>query len=79
MSSSRPGGARLDGRGVVAEFKRRWTARCRAVPAYASDVPAMRQAFVVFLDELLADDRITLAVLNRADLPEGWSPRVGGL
>lgn len=59
---------KLNSRQVRAAFRSAWAARCRQVPAYATDKPARRQAFSVFVDDLQRDGRISDAVANNVTL-----------
>lgn len=77
-----PSMKKLNASQVRAEFNRWWRDRVRNVPAYANDVPAKRQAFSVFVDELAMDDRITDHVARTVtmsdkvnDNPRGRSKR----
>lgn len=51
--------APMTSRQVRAAFRAWWNARCADVPAYKTDLPAKRQAFSVFVDDLHRDGRIS--------------------
>ena len=53
---------------VRREFKQRWAERCRQVPAYKTDKPAMRQDFSFFIDELHREGQITDHVADTVTL-----------
>jgi hypothetical protein len=57
-------------RQVRSAFRQFWAARCRQVPAYSTDKPAMRQAFACFVDDLHREDRISDRVAFSATLEE---------
>jgi hypothetical protein len=61
---------KLTSREVRREFKRAWEQRCREVPAYRTDKPAMRQAFSVFVYDLHRDGRISDRVAANVTLED---------
>jgi hypothetical protein len=61
---------RMTSREVRTAFHKAWAQRCREVPAYRTDKPAMRQAFACFVDDLHRDDRISDRVANCVTLNE---------
>ena len=55
---------------VRARFNKAWSKRIKQVPAYANDLPAKRQFFQVFLDELWADNLITQNMLDNITMED---------
>lgn len=60
----------MNSREVRNTFKKFWEARCKAIPAYRNDLPAKRQAFSVFVDDLQCAGRISDRVANSVTLEE---------
>lgn len=61
---------KLTARQVRSAFRQSWAARCRHVPAYGTDKPAMCQAFACFVDDLQRDGRISERVASSVTLED---------
>lgn len=59
---------RYTSRQVRSLFKTWWAERCAYVPAYKNDLPAKRQAFSVFVDDLHRDGKISDRVANNVTM-----------
>lgn len=60
----------MTSRQVRSAFRQLWAKRCRDVPAYSKDKPAMRQAFACFVDDLQRDGRISECVASSVTLED---------
>jgi len=67
---NRPSSCGLTSRAVRRQFKRFWHECCLLVPAYRDDLPAKRQAFACFVDDLERDGRISERVASSVTMEE---------
>lgn len=60
---------KLTSREVQRAFKMQWKERCDYVPAYRNDLPAKREAFSCFVDDLARENRISERVAENVTMP----------
>lgn len=65
---NRPSSCGLTSHEVRRQFRLFWRDRCLLVPAYRNDLPAQRQAFSYFVDELARDGRISERVASNVTM-----------